>query len=205
MPGTYHIDLEIKKRALQILGANQIISSSDKTQTAEQISLSYRGVRDAFIRNYNWGCCIKEDTIPLMRIIENEPLKYVYALPSDYLNLIKINEFVAGFSHLEYNTQSYLPFKIRGKELFCSFKPPLKIEYSFRNETVSDYDPSFCECLAVKLAMAICEKETGSDSKYQKLTAIFKEELRLALKANAIELPPVIPVSGNWDVSRSFY
>ena len=202
MAGTYTTNLQIINRALQILGSNRIISMDDKTNMAEEMSAAYRITLDNLIRSYNWNCCIKEGTAPLVEKKTGEVLSYVYALPADYLKLIRINDIIPAYSGTEAHLVHDELYKIRGKLIYTKLSAPLKIEYCYRNEDVSDYDPLFCEALAYRLAMAVCEKTTQSTSKYEALKAQYKDILADALRCNALEVPAVPKQDGNWILAR---
>lgn len=198
MPGTFTSNLEIINRALQLLGEGSLISLTDQLSTTDEMNAAYRVVRDAFIRSNHWNCCIRSTNLALLEKIPNERLGYVYSLPSDYLGLLYINGVFVGHSGILPVNGVRDAYKIRGKKLITYFNPPLKIEYAFRNEDVSDYDPLFCECLAIRLAMAVCERITSKSSHYTVLKDMYTEKLAEAMRANAIETPATPPPSGNW-------
>lgn len=202
MVATCSTELDIVNMAALALGAKRSISTNDKTNIAEEMRAAFRLVRDNLIRSYNWGCCIKEDTVALTEIREGASLPYVYQVPSDCLQIISLNGIQTGYSGLE-RVEFYDPlYKIRGHKLYTKLKAPLKIEYSYRNEDITSYDACFCKVLALDLAIAICDRATNSDSKKESLKRDRREAINDALRSNALEIPARPKVTGNWLKSR---
>lgn len=201
MVATCTTDLDIINAALRYLGDKRNISVTDKTNSAEEMRAAYRMVRDKLIRSYNWGCCIKEDTAAFIEEKDGKiyaDRKYMYQIPSDCLGIISLNGMQTGFSGVEL-TERYNPvFKIRGHNIYTRIKPPLVVEYKYRNEDVTSYDANFCDVLALDLAIATCERIKQSDSAMQRLLQLREQALNLALQAQAIEMPARPKPTGNW-------
>nr|DAJ09884.1 MAG TPA: tail tubular protein [Bacteriophage sp.] len=204
MVATCTTELDIVNAALRYLGGRGNISTTDTTNSAVEMRAAFRLVRDTLIRSYNWNCCIKEDTAALLEEIKGADRPYVYAIPSDCLQIISMNGQFTGYSGAE-TVERYNPlYKIRGQKIYTRIKYPLIIEYSFRNEDVTSYDASFCTVLALDLALATCERITQSDSKFQRLTQLRRTAIDEALRANALEIPARPKPTGNWLRSRRF-
>lgn len=201
MVATCTIDLDIINAALRYIGDKRIIAATDTTNAAEEMRAAYRMVRDKLIRSYNWGCCIKEDTAAFVgesTDIIRKDRKYIYQIPSDCLGIISFNGMQTGFSGVEL-TERYNPvYKIRGHNIYTRIKPPLLMEYKYRNEDVTSYDANFCDVLALDLAIATCERIKQSDSSIMRLQQLREQSLNTALQAQAIELPARPKPTGNW-------
>jgi hypothetical protein len=74
-----------------------------------------------------------------------------------------------------------------GRRLF-SPQSALRINY-IANVAVADFDPSFVEVLACRLALEVCEKVTQSTSKKEDLRAAYTDAVRMARQLNAFLLP----------------
>ena len=201
MVATCTTDLEIINAALRSLGSKHNISVTDKTNAAEEMQAAYTLVRDNLIRSYNWNCCIKRDTVAFIEESKNiiyENYKYIYQIPSDCLGIISINDRFTGYSGIEL-TEQYSPFyKIRGNKIYTRYKPPLIIEYKYRNTDISSYDACFCNVLALDLALACCERIKQSSSAYDNLRRQRNDAINDALRCNALEYPARPKPTGNW-------
>lgn len=201
MVATCTTDLEIINSAIRALGGKHNISVTDKTNEAEEMQAAYRLVRDNLIRSYDWNCCIKRDTAAFVEESERlifEDFKYIYQVPSDCLGIITINDRFTGYSGVEL-TESYRPFyKIRGNKIYTRYKPPLIIEYKYRNEDVSSYDACFCKVLALELALECCQRIKQSESALEALRKRRNDAIADALRCNALEYPARPKPTGNW-------
>ncbi len=202
MVATCTTELDIFNMALLAQGARRTISTTDKTNATEEMQAAFRPTRDALIRAYNWNCCIKEDTLGLLEKMEGAERPYVYAIPSDCLQIISMNGIFTGYSGVE-TIERYDPlYKIRGQKIYTKLKYPLLVEYSFRNEDIASYDACFCKVLALDLALATCERNTQSGSLYDRLKSQRRDAIDEALRANALEIPARPKPTGNWLRSR---
>ena len=201
MVATCTTDLEIINAAMRNLGGKQSISVTDKTNAAEEMQAAYKMVRDNLIRSYDWNCCIKRGTAAFVeesKEIFYQDYKYIYQVPSDCLGIISVNDRFTGYSGIEL-TENYNPFfKIRGNKIYTRYKPPLILEYKYRNQDVASYDACFCKVLALDLAMALCQRIKQSESAYDSLRRQREEALGDALRCNALEIPACPKPTGNW-------
>ncbi len=201
MVATCTTDLDIINAAIRALGGKRNISATDKTNAAEEMQAAYRLVRDVLIRSYSWNCCIKRDTAAFIKESDNmlyREYKYIYQVPSDCLGIISLNDRFTGYSGVEL-TESYNPFyKIRGDKIYTRYKPPLIIEYKYRNEDVSSYDACFCNVLSLDLAIKCCERIKQSSSAEDMLRRQRQDALDDALRCNALEIPLRPKPTGNW-------
>ncbi len=201
MVATCTTDLDIINAAIRALGGKRNISATDKTNAAEEMQAAYRLVRDVLIRSYSWNCCIKRDTAAFIEESDNmlyREYKYIYQVPSDCLGIISLNDRFTGYSGVEL-TESYNPFyKIRGDKIYTRYKPPLIIEYKYRNEDVSSYDACFCNVLSLDLAIKCCERIKQSSSAEDMLRRQRQDALDDALRCNALEIPLRPKPTGNW-------
>ena len=201
MSATFTTELDVINAAIRALGGKHNISADDKTNAAEEMSAAYRLTRDTLIRSYNWNCCIKRDTAAFLEestSILYEDYKYIYQAPSDCLGIISINDRFTGYSGIEL-TERYSPFyKIRGNKIYTRYKPPLIIEYKYRNEDVTSYDACFCKVLALDLAIECCERIKQSTNAIEELRRLRQDALDDALRANALEIPARPKPTGNW-------
>jgi hypothetical protein len=198
MVATCSTELDIYNMAALAIGAKRSISTNDKTNIAEEMQAAFRLTRDNLIRSYDWGCCIKEDTLALVEVNENDIRPYVYEVPSDCLKIISLNGIQTGYSGIERVEGDDPLYKIRGHKLYTRLKAPLKVEYSYRNEDITSYDACFCKVLALDLAIAVCDRATNSDSKKESLKRDRREAINDALRSNALEIPARPKVTGNW-------
>lgn len=203
MAGTFNSNLDIVNRALQLLGARRIVSTDDKTENANEMSSVYNLIRDGFIRSTEWSCCIRPVTAAFVGTDNSLELKNEFKIPADCLKILKVNDYYTGYSGVEPQISPNELYSLQGTSIFTNLPAPLKLRYSYRNESVTTYDPLFIECLAIELAMATFDRIKGSSEiSYDRLERRLAGKMREALHSNAIERPQIPPPDGNWSMAR---
>lgn len=158
---------DIANLALQHLGESRISSISD---TGDKVSrtcgLNYPQARDEALQTAPWTCAKKQAR--LSRLAEAPLFKWraAYQLPVDFIRLCEIGGSGAWFPAEYFDRLGNRLVLGRGED-----EPPatVDIEYVFRQEDSSCYDPLLVECMALLLAAKMARTLTGSDSKAQGL------------------------------------
>jgi len=91
---------------------------------------------------------------------------------------------------------------IEGNHLLTWEPGNVHINYTARITDPNLMDPIFREALATKLAMELCEEITQSNTKKEGLRADYREIIREARKANAIEKMAAFPPEDTWITGR---
>ena len=185
--------IDICNRALQKLGADRIISLTQNSTSARACNLAYEPVRDAELRAHVWNFAVKRAQLAADATAPLYGYNYAYTLPSDCLRLLP-NDHQEGFYSKDW--------KIEGRKILTNESAPLEIRYIYRVTDTTQYDATFIESLACKLAMEMCEELTQSNSKRQLAQDEYKATIREARKMNAFENPPVEQQTDDWLTAR---
>ena len=183
--------VSICNRALQKLGADRIVSFDEDVTAARECAAAYPSLRDAELRAHPWGFAIKRTMIAADADAPVFGYDYSYTLPIDFLRLLS-NE-----------TQAYgFDYKIEGGKILCNEAAPLPLRYIARITDTTVYDELFREALATRIAFELCERITQSNAKGSQLREDYKQAIREARRANALEKVSLDFPETSWTMAR---
>ncbi|GAA5120679.1 hypothetical protein JIN84_05885 [Luteolibacter yonseiensis] len=158
---------DIANLALQHLGESRITSITD---TGDKVSrtcgLNYPQARDEALQTAPWTCAKAQATLTRLSQAPLHKWKAAYQLPVDFIRLCEVGGGGAWFPSEYFDRMGSRLVLGRGDD---ETPVTLDIEYIFRQEDTSTYDPLLVECLALLLASKMARTLTGSDSKAQAL------------------------------------
>lgn len=195
-------NVEIVNAALTLLGESRIISLDDDVKPARESKAIFDMCRDALLAGYNWSFAMERVKLSAMVDAPSFGYSLQYQMPSDCLRLVMVGDSYVGLDLTDYRGSPTEEFAIDGRRILTDMAAPLPIRYVKRVEDSQQFHPNFVKMFSAKLAMDLCESLTQSDTKYQRARDIFKDELMLAIRANAIELPPRKLPDDEWLMSR---
>lgn len=151
------------------------------------------------------------DTVALQEINTLQPIEYgpglshnIFMLPNGFLKTTRQDpkagmiSFLGAPSGLAPND-----YIIEGAFLTSSRPDPFVFRFIANVTWVGDFDAMFCEGLAARIALSVCEILTQSGSKLQLIGAAYKEFMSEARINNAIDNGPVEDDVDEWIVLRS--
>lgn len=202
--------VELANWALDKVGEQPIISLSDPQKGARVTERMFDKVRDRELRARKWSFSIKR--VQLAPDVDVPVYGYgsQFTLPSDCLRVLSIFNFDIGPNMSDYNSGMSQTYVIEGRKILYG-RPipggpppsfPMPLRYIAKIEDTTQWDASFCEVFACRLAMEIAETITQSDSKFQKVSAQYQEALGAAKRANALELPSDTIADDTWVFGR---
>jgi hypothetical protein len=183
--------------ALAKLGDEPILGLTDDSKRAKLMNRIYDQVRDAELRRHRWKFSILRAQIMALVAAPDWGYAYQYPLPSDFLQLIQVNDI-----YLRPLTKATPPWSVEGGKILTNLTAPLKIRYVAQVVNAGLYDPLFVEILACKLAIEGCETLTQSDTKASRAADQYAFSLKEAKRQDAIENPPDELPWGSWLASR---
>ena len=133
--------VEIINLALRSLGAVSIASPDEDVENARKIEAGYDMYLRSYLRTHPWSFAKKETALSLLATtpVLTDDFLYIYALPSDYVRLLKTNV------EPDYN------HKIKGRKLYSN-ATGVSIEYIYFCTDPVEYDGTFVDAFAAKLA-----------------------------------------------------
>lgn len=181
----------ICNRALQILGAARILDITDDTRNGRACNACYNILRQSEIRKHRWRFAIKRDTLsPLNESDPHGEFGYIFQLPSDCLKVLKPER------------DPYCDWQIEGRKLYTNQGNVLKLRYLSDVMDTAIFDVNFAEMLSAKMAEAMCEEITQSNTKKADANALYKEARTEAKRSNAFETIPAEMEADGWVLAR---
>jgi len=194
--------VEIANRALTKLGAARIISFNDDNKQSRSVNSMFDAVRDAELRAHLWSFSLKRSSLAALTSTPDWGYDFEYQLPSDCLRIVQVNDLFAGPNLDDYRNSSTQEFVIEGRKILTNLAAPLKIRYVMRANDTTQWDATFVEAFACRLAVEMCEDLTQSSGKKESAINDYGMAIRAAIRANAIELPPQDLPDDSWAMSR---
>lgn len=193
---------EIVNRALIKLGAGRITSMTDSNKSASVMSSIWDTVRRSELSKRYWTFSLSRALLPALADAPAFGFGVAYQLPSDYLKLAQVGDQYIAPGLADYRTMDDSPWAIEGGILMTDFGAPLKLRY-VRDVTDSGlFVPQFVDVMAAKLAYEACYAITQSREGQQTAMQDYKQAVREAAAANAIEKPPQGMLDDSWMLGR---
>lgn len=186
--------VEIANRALQLLGAKRIVSLTEDSRNARAINAAYEPIKLAELRKHPWACATKRAQLAASATAPIFTRARSFPLPSDYIRLLPPDPEV-NFNDLDWI--------IEGRNIITNDDAPLDVRYVYDVTDPNEMDVLFRECLAAKLAEALCEEITQSNTKLASAALAYKDIIAEARRANAIEKVAEKPPEDEWVTVRS--
>lgn len=195
--------VDICNLALDKVGAKEINSLDDEVNSARILRRIYPQYLASELRKHNWNFSIC--SINLAADVET-PIGYMsaYTLPANCLKLLQVGEASPTLNLNNYVSGNNSYYRREGNKILINSTGALFIRYVAYAEDTTKFDSCFVEVLALKLAIELAEPLTQSSTKKTTLLQEYKDALRDAIRANAIELPPTMISDGSWMKARLY-
>lgn len=193
---------DICNRALTKVGATRITNINDNSKSARVMSALWDTVRKAELRRRFWKFAIARTTLPALSEKPSWGYNTAFQLPADFIRLVQVNDTFAVPAMTDYRDQDDSAYQIEGSQILTIFNAPLKIRYVQDVTDPGKFDSLFVEALASKLAYEACEEITQSLSKRQQAAEDYKQAMRDATLAGAIERAPQGFPDDSWMLIR---
>jgi hypothetical protein len=195
-------EVEIANVALTLLGSERITSMDDDVKAAREIKAMFNISRDALLAGYDWSFAKTRVTIPALASVPAFKYGLKYQLPSDCLRIVMVGEHYAGLDLTDYRGGPTEQFVIEGREILTDLGAPLSLIYVKRVTDTAQFQSNFTKAFGAQLAVDVCEALTQSETKAARAERKLGLEISLAVRANAIELPPRKLPDDEWLMSR---
>lgn len=190
--------IAICNHALTKIGEQRIISLGDDNKAARALTSAWDICLNSELRAHNWRFAITRTRLAALSTAPDWGFQYQYQLPSDNLRLIQVNDYIIDVNAGYYNQRDTSMYQLESNKILTDLAAPLKIRYVRQVVDTTEFDALFDDVLACKLAMQICEEITDSGSLKQAISEEYKQALRNALKANAMEITAFAINDSNW-------
>ena len=191
-------EVSICNTALNMLGANNIISLTEDSKNARLCNQRFHSVRDAVFREHTWNCLVKRVQLPQEIDKPSHEFQFQYLLPADTIKVLSIGSRDDG-THSDLSDG--FRFKVEGRKILTN-EEEVFLTYSAQIEDVVQLDSLLVECLATRLAAEIAYAITSSVALSKQLKDDYAEKLRIARHADATEGTPDVVDSSSFINSR---
>lgn len=195
--------IDVCNRALTKIGDDRIISIDDDTERARVLKALWAPLVDSEIRARNWNFAMKRATLPALVSTPAWGFDLEYQLPADCLRPVQIGEYFMGASLADFRAVTEAPFQIEGRKILANLAAPLSIRYLRRVSNVGEWDNSFADVFACKLAIDACERLSQNSSKKEMLLGEYRLAIAAAVRADAIENPSEHIPDSSWVTVRA--
>ena len=170
--------VSICNRALDLLGADPIISLDDGSKAANLCQRNFTPTADSVLRLYPWNAAMRRAALPALSDAPAWGFKYQYQLPegpepSPCLRLIRV--------------ESGEEFRVEGRRVLADYSAPLNILYIGRIADPAEYDSLLAEAIAAKLAVHLAGNLTESAARIEAMRTYLKDVLASARAIDAQE------------------
>lgn len=198
--------VDIANRALSKLGEARIISFEDDNKAARAMKAAFDIVRDSEFRTHRWHFTKKRITLPELSTAPAFGWDHQYQLPSDFIQLIQVGQYDPIVPLTDYRLTTESEWAIEsgdtGNVILTNHEAPLQLRYVSRIADTTRFDSAFVEVLSCRLAVEVCEELTQSTTKKESAREDYKVAMMMAIRANAIELPPQTVQDQSWVTAR---
>jgi hypothetical protein len=170
--------VSICNRALDLLGADPIISLDDGSKAANLCQRNFAATADSVLRLYPWNAAMRRASLPALGDAPAWGYVHQYQLPegpdpAPCLRLIRVESGEA--------------FRVEGKRVLTDYAAPLNILYIGRILDPAEYDPLLAEAISAKLAVHLAGNLTESASRIEAMRDYLKNILAGARAVDAQE------------------
>jgi len=159
---------------LRSLGLKRVTSTSADVEAVRVLNDLYEFVRDAVLSEHPWNFAIKySSTLSENASAPNFGYDYSYALPSDCIRAIELDDTTYGFKQV-------------GNNIYTDMATP-KLKYIYRVTTTSEFSKSFVVALSARLAAEAAYSLTKSKSFQDQKFKEYDMKLKVSKTADAQE------------------
>lgn len=170
-------EVEIAKRALDLLGAQPITALDDGSVAGRLCARNYAPARDAVLRDYPWNDAQARAVLAADVQPPAWGFAFAYTLPTDCLRVIEIE------GELRHGGR----WRVEGGKLLTDTAGPLRIRYTRRLTDPAAIGPLLADAIAARLAAHIAFPITNSASQAEQMRVLAEQMIRRARHIDAIE------------------
>lgn len=186
-------EVQICNRALQMLGAERILSLSDRSVNARACSAAYDSCRRRELEDHIWIFATKRFSLAADGTAPEWGKQNAFTLPDDFVRL------APQYPESNFNDKDW---EIEGRKIFSNNSAPLEGRYIYDIQDPAVFSPLFCEALSARMAVEMCEELTQSNPKKVGVKDDYNLVIARARKSNAIQRIPAKSPDATWITAR---
>jgi len=188
-------EVSVCNSALIKIGADRISSRTENVKSAICLNAIFDQIRDCELRDHPWNFAILRTTLAPTSTTPNSEYDYEYDLPSDCLRVLAVLLDVD-----DDGTEDYDYVIEAGKILID--ESSIYVKYIKREDDPSEWDPSFAEALAWRLAREVAFNLTQSVSVVEMCEKGYRAAIAQARASDGMEGVLKSLVADDWTNER---
>lgn len=196
--------VDICNDAAIVLGAAPITSITDTSNQARAFNAVWNTERDSELRTHIWKFSLARAALPALSTAPaSGPYTSQYALPAGCLRVVTVGDSWPAADVSDYRSGPTTDdYSVEGNLILSNLPAPLSVRYVQQITDPGLFDAAFAKAFAAKLAFVCCFRITSSLEGQKQAMAMYKDAIREALRANALESTPSFPGDDTWVAVR---
>lgn len=185
--------IEVYRLAAAAVGSGTAITDpADSTTIARSITGVWDLSRRSAIREGSWNFATRRQRLAALAETPKHGFDFQFQLPAGCLRLIEVGGLPRDHYQLE------------GGRVLCDELGPLDVRYLVDVEEPAEWDDSFAQAFALKIALAIGTKIAGSSFPANKVRGEYEAALSASKRVDAMENPPIEQEESSWILAREY-
>lgn len=195
-------NVAIANLALTKLGDLRILNLTDNTKPAREVNAVFDMARDYLQRRFSWRFCIKRANLAADTSTPLWDWSYQYPVPTDCLRILQVGQWYPTPDLSDLISTGGQEYVLEGKYILSNQAGPLKLRYLSRVTDPVQFDTAFDMAFSAYLAYLVAEPLTASAEQKQMAYNDYRNAIKDAVIANAIENPPESLADQTWILAR---
>jgi hypothetical protein len=195
-------NVAIANLALTKLGDLRILNLTDNTKPAREVNAVFDMTRDYLQRRFSWRFCIKRANLAADTTVPLWDWAYQYPLPTDCMRILQVGQWYPSPDLSDLISTGGQEYVVEGKYILSNQAGPLKLRYLSRVTDPVQFDAAFDMAFSAYLAYILAEPLTASAEQKQMAYNDYRNAIKDAVIANAIENPPESLADQTWILAR---
>lgn len=195
-------NVAIANLALTKLGDLRILNLTDNTKPAREVNAVFDMARDYLQRRFSWRYCIKRANLAADSGTPLWDWSYQYQIPTDCLRILQVGQWYPSPDLSDLISTGGQEYVLEGKYILSNQVGPLKLRYLSRVTDPVQFDTAFDMAFSAYLAYLVAEPLTASAEAKQMAYQDYRNAVKDAVIANAIENPPESLADQTWILAR---
>jgi hypothetical protein len=195
-------NVAIANLALTKLGDLRILNLTDNTKPAREVNAVFDMTRDYLQRRFSWRFCIKRANLAADTTVPLWDWAYQYPLPTDCMRILQVGQWYPSPDLSDLISTGGQEYVVEGKYILSNQAGPLKLRYLSRVTDPVQFDAAFDMAFSAYLAYILAEPLTASAEQKQMAYNDYRNSIKDAVIANAIENPPESLADQTWILAR---
>lgn len=194
--------ITIANGAALILGEAPITSLADATVFARAAKAAYDPCRQAELQATNWSFALTRANMAANATAPVWGFTTAFPYPSDAIRIVQVGSYFVGLTLTNYRTTDEVEYALEKRQILTNMSAPLPIRYVADITDAQQFAPLFADAVSHRIAWRICKRVTQSDALKASIRSDYAIVIQEAIRANAVEKPPVALPDDSWVISR---